>query len=56
MPFSITEEEVIQVLSADYGEIEAMEDVFVPDELLSEEELDELVKERTPSIVSSTVD
>jgi hypothetical protein len=36
VPFSITEEEVIQVLSADYGEIEAMEDVFVPDELLSE--------------------
>jgi predicted Zn-dependent peptidase len=56
VPFSITEEEVIQVLSADYGEIEAMEDVFVPDELLSEEELDELVKERAPTIVSSTVD
>ena len=56
VPFSIAEQEVIDVLSADYGEIEAMEDVFVPDELLSEEELDELVRARAPAIVSSSVD
>ena len=47
---------MIDVLSADYGEIEAMEDVFVPDELLSEEELDALEAERSPAIVSATVD
>ena len=34
----MAEEEVKEVLSADYGEIEAMEDVYVPDELLSDEE------------------
>ena len=56
VPFSVSEQEVIDVLSADYGEIEAMEDVFVPDELLSEEELDELVRARAPAIVSSSVD
>ena len=56
VPFHITEQEVIDVLSADYGEIEAMEDVFVPDELLSEEELDALEAERSPTIVSATVD
>ena len=56
VPFSIAEQEVIGVLSADYGEIEAMEDAFVPDELLSEEELDELVRARAPAIVSSSVD
>ena len=54
--FEINEDEVIEVLSADYGEIEAMEDVFVPDELLSEQELDELVTSRTPSIVSFKID
>jgi len=54
--FDITEQEVIDVLSSDYGEIEAMEDVFVPDELLSEEELDALTAEHRPAIVESTVD
>jgi predicted Zn-dependent peptidase len=56
VPFHINEQEVMDVLGADYGEIEALEDVFVPDELLSEAELDELTAERNPSIVSSTVD
>ena len=56
VPFSIFEQDVIAVLSADYGEIDPIEDVFVPDELLSETDLDELVKARTPTIVSSTVD
>ena len=56
VPFHITEQEVKDVLSADYGEIEAMEDVYVPDELLSEEELDILTAERSPKIVESTID
>ena len=56
VPFSITEEEVKEVLSADYGEIEAMEDVYVPDELLSDEEVDKLTEERKPAIVSATID
>ena len=52
----MTEDEVKEVLSADYGEIEAMEDVYVPDELLSDEEIETLIAERKPSIVESTID
>jgi hypothetical protein len=56
VPFAMTEDEVKEVLSADYGEIEAMEDVYVPDELLSDEEIETLIAERKPSIVESTID
>ena len=54
--FHIDEQEVVDVLSADYGEIEAMEDIFVPDELISEEDLDAATEKLKPAIVSSTYD
>jgi len=56
VPFHIEEQEVIEVLSADYGEVQALEDIFVPDELLSDAELDALTEQRRPTIVSSSVD
>ena len=44
------------MLSADYGDLGEMEDIFVPEELIGEEELAALVTDRAPRIVSSTVD
>lgn len=54
--FDITPEDIMRVLSADYGEIEPMEDVHVPDNLISNEELALLIEERKPALESATFD
>jgi len=54
--FDITPEDVMRVLSADYGEIEPLEDVDVPDSLIPDAELEAMIQERKPVIESATLD
>ena len=44
----------MRVLSADYGEIEPLEDVDVPDSLIPDAELEAMIQERKPVIESAT--
>ena len=54
--FDITSEDMVRVLSADYGEIEPMEDVDVPDSLIPDNELEAMIQEKQPKLESATFD
>lgn len=51
-PFEITSEEIEAVLSAETGNVEATQDVEVPDRLVSEERVLELMEQRKPRFVA----
>jgi hypothetical protein len=51
-PFVITSAEIEAVLSAETGNVEATQDVDVPDRLVSEARVAELVEQRAPSFVA----
>ena len=54
VPFDITPERIEQVLAADYGEITEPEDIYVPEVLVSDEEVDTLFANMSPEFVEAT--
>ena len=54
VPFDITPERIEQVLAADYGEIAAPEDIYVPEVLIENDAIDALLAETSPSFTAAT--
>ena len=55
VPFDITPARIEAVLAADYGEITPPEDIFVPEVLISDEDIVALVEETQPTFTEATM-
>jgi len=54
VPFDITPERIEQVLAADYGEITPPEDIYVPEVLIPDDEINALIEETAPQFTEAT--
>ena len=54
VPFDITPERIEQVLAADYGEITEPEDIFVPEVLIADDEINALIEQTAPTFTEAT--